>query len=345
MSKETILMTISKYQPQGGHNIVINNLCRGLNQKGFRVIIGAFSFEGTPPEGIEFIKLKKTGNWENEFDNTKIDLIHNHQTKLNYYSLKTKTPFIFHYHGVMGKIQEINLEISLSLCQNKIQKIISVAQCVQNDIPKRLREKIPTEVIYNGVDTDFFNIDSVRPYKKGDPQLLFVGNLTSYKNVEFIVNSMQIIKEKFPNVHLQIIGDGDEFHNLKEIIKTRKLENHVTLLGKISSFDEIKKRYISSDLYISASTLEACPLPPLEAMACGKPVLLIDIPAHQELIKKSNGGLVFSLNKENDIQKKMVDIFEKREYFCESSRKFCENNNWSQVCNRISKIYEEILAY
>ena len=235
--------------------------------------------------------------------------------------------------------------MSLSLCQNKIQKIISVAQCVLNDIPKRLREKIPTEVIYNGVDTDFFNIDSVRPYKKGDPQLLFVGNLTSYKNVEFIVNSMQIIKEKFPNVHLQIIGDGNEFHNLEEIIKTKKFENHVTLLGKISSFDEIKKRYISSDLYVSASTLEACPLPPLEAMACGKPVLLTDIPAHQELIEKSNGGLVFSLNKENDIQKKMVDIFEKREYFCESSRKFCENNNWSQVCNRISKIYEEILAY
>ncbi len=235
MSKETILMTISKYQAQGGHNIVINNLCRGLNQKGFRVIIGAFSVEGTPPEGIEFIKLKKTGNWGNEFDNIKIDLIHNHQTTLNYYSLKTKTPFIFHYHGVMGKIQEINLKMSLSLCQNKIQKIISVAQCALNDIPKRFREKIPTEVIYNGVDTDFFNIDSVRLYTKGDPQLLFVGSLTSYKNVEFIINSMQIIKEKFPNVHLQIVGDGDEFHNLEEIIKTRKLENHITLLGKISS--------------------------------------------------------------------------------------------------------------
>lgn len=344
MSKETILMTIARYQQQGGHNNVINNLCRGLNQIGFRVIIGAFSYDNSPPEGIEFIKLKKAMNWGEEFRNMKVDLIHNHQTKLNYYSLKTKIPFIFHYHGVMGKIQEMNLKISLWLCQNKIRKIISVAQSALNDIPKGIREKIPTEVIYNGVDTDFFNINSECPYKKGEPQLLFVGNLASYKNVEFIVNSMNIIKEKFPNINLQIIGEGSEFYNIKKVIKTKKLENFVTLLGKISSLDEIRKRYNSSDLYVSASTLEACPLPPLEAMACGKPILLSEIPAHQELVEKSNGGLIFSLKNKNDLQRKIVDIFEKRERFSYSSRKFCENNNWSQVCNRISKIYEEILS-
>ncbi|MGC1134910.1 MAG: glycosyltransferase [Nitrososphaeraceae archaeon] len=49
-------------------------------------------------------------------------------------------------------------------------------------------------------------------------------------------------------------------------------------------------RYSFCDIYVSASTKEAFGLPLFQAMACGKPVLVSDIPVHKELVAASNGG-------------------------------------------------------
>ena len=42
MNNESILMIISEYQPTGVHNIVINNLCKGLNKLSYNTVIGVF---------------------------------------------------------------------------------------------------------------------------------------------------------------------------------------------------------------------------------------------------------------------------------------------------------------
>jgi len=113
------------------------------------------------------------------------------------------------------------------------------------------------------------------------------------------------------------------------------------LIGKINSREEIRSRYLSSDVYVSASIFEACPLPPLEAMACGLPVLLSEIPAHKELIEKSNGGLNFSLTKKDDIVKKISEIFQKKKDFRSNSRIFAQNNDWKIVAKKIVSIYNK----
>ena len=77
---------------------------------------------------------------------------------------------------------------------------------------------------------------------------------------------------------------------------TIKLEKNVELTGRIDS-DELKFRYSSCDVYVSASTFEVCPVPTLEAMACGKPLVLFDIEPHREMIEISNAGKIFSFEK------------------------------------------------
>lgn len=342
MTREAILMTLKEYQSVGGHSIVINNLCTGLNKIGYNVVIGAFSINGKPPDGIEIVKLNRFGDLTNIGNGYRFDLIHNHQPSLNYYSILTKKPFLFHYHGAMGKIQEINLNFSLNLCQNHISKIISVAYSALSKIPKNIQYKIPNEVVYNGVDTNLFNPNFTSPIPKGEPQLIFVGNLFKYKNVIKIINLMPSIIKSYPKVHLQVVGEGDEYSNLNREVISKQLTNHVSLLGKISSLEELRNRYLSSDIYISASTIEASPLPPLEAMACGVPLLLFNIPAHRELIEKSKAGLTFSLAN-SDLQIKIKEVYENRKNFGDSARKFAKESDWTKVCKKISQVYEKIL--
>src|SRR5919106_528600 len=221
MSRGSILMVVSGYRVSG-HQTVINNLCSGLYKLGYNVAIGAFSFDQDLPDNIEMVNLKnfilKSSRYSsNRYD---FDIIHSHQPKLNYYSFLTQKPFIFHYHGASNRIQKISLKVSSYLCRNKISKIIGISNAAINDLRNILGEFIfstlSSSVIVNcGVDTRYYHMGLPRPYKMGDPQLLFVGNLYPHKNVIRIIKAIPKIIKFYPEVHFQIVGNGEEYQNLE----------------------------------------------------------------------------------------------------------------------------------
>ncbi|MCH7561415.1 MAG: glycosyltransferase family 4 protein, partial [Thaumarchaeota archaeon] len=297
MTKGSILMSKwSPYTGTTGHDIVIENLCKGLNKLGYETSLGTFTFEKEPPEFIKKVHFRKSISTIPKEEN--FDIIHNHQTLFNFYSLFSKKPFLFHYHLATNKKQEMLLKMSLTLCRNKIKKIIAVSDPEYEQI-KNLT-KISTYAIHNGVDTEFFKPNLSKPYVKGTPQLLYVGNLFIYKNIEKIIFAMKKILITYSNAHLQIIGYGEDHERLLTIIKKLNLEKHVELVGKVFR-DELRLRYSSCDVYVSASKVEAIELTPLEAMACGKPAVLFDTPTHRKFISESKAGGIFSSEDSQDM--------------------------------------------
>ena len=227
------------------------------------------------------------------------------------------------------------------LCKRKISRIITISNTVIEQIESSVKN-IPTDIIYTGVNTKFYNTNLPVNNKKGNPQLLFVGVLYSHKNLKAIIHSMPKIIDEFPKVHFQIVGDGEEYVQLKTLIKMKKLENNIELLGRISD-DELKSRYASCDIYISASTHEMLDLPAIEVMACGKPVVLSDIPVHKELINASKAGRTFSLEDKSDIISKIKEVYADKETLNIQARNFAEQNDWSNVCKKVSDIYQKII--
>jgi len=342
MAKRSVLMVVAKYPATHGHTTVIDNLCAGLNKMGYRAAIGAFSFEKDPPFDIGKISLSKSRLLTSGVKYLDFDIIHSHQSRVNYYllSIKPTKPIVLHYHGAANKIQELNFKFSMRLYKNRISKIISVSNAGTSQITK-LIGSVNATVIYNGVDIDFYKPDLPQPYKKGNPQLLFVSALREYKKTPLLVESMPEILQKYPDAHLQIVGDGEDFLRLKELIKKKNLESKVELTGKIND-EELRLRYSSCDLYLSASTFEVCPVPTLEAMACGKPLVLYDIESHKEMVDVSKAGMVFSLIGNSTIANKIDEVYKNKITFGHAARKFAENHDWSSVCKQISEIYDQI---
>jgi 1,2-diacylglycerol 3-alpha-glucosyltransferase len=334
-------MVVAKYPATFGHTSVINYLCKELNELGYRAAIGAFSFDSEPPFNIETVKLNKRKLLTTGVSYLDFDIIHPHQARVLYYLLSKKPtkPIIFHYHGASDRIQELNFKLAMWKYKNKISKIISVSNAGINQM-KKLVKDISADVLYNGVDTKLFNPNLGDPYKKGNPQLLFVSALRKYKKVEILINSIPSILKKFPDAHLQIVGDGENFATLESMIQEKKLENKVELLGKIEH-DDLKFYYSSCDLYISASTFEVCPVPPIEAMACGKPLLLFDIEPHVEIINASKAGKIFSTTNPDDISELVSDVLQSKDVLEISARKFGEQHDWSLIGKQLSLIYEE----
>lgn len=335
-------MAVAQYPATSGHTTVIDNLCKELNKIGYFASIGAFSFKADPPYGIEKIKLSKTKLLTFGVSSLDFDIIHPHQSRVLYYLLtkKPSKPIVFHYHGASNQIQEKNFILSMKLFRNRINKIISVSQTGISQMQKLIPD-INADIIYNGVNTKDFNQNVSISNKKGEPQLLFVSSLRSYKNACFLIEHMNEILKIFPNAHLQIIGDGEDYNKLKELIKTKSLERYVELIGKIPQSD-LPKWYSTCDVYVSASTFEVCPVPPLEAMACGKPLVLFDIEPHREILERSKSGEIFSDNSNGDYVSKIKKVYNNRKILGINAQNFALTQDWSDIAKQLSETYQKL---
>lgn len=334
-------MIENTYHGVGGHDTVIDSLGIGLDKLGYNVALGAFSFEKNPPSNMRKVKLNKFSLTKKTVDGFSYDLIHCHESFMNYYTLLNKKPLVYHFHGPNGILQEINFQLSMAICQNRISKMITVSQSSMEFLRGKTG-KIPIEIIYNGVETDLFNPDLPSPHVKGHPQLLFVGNLIPSKNVSILIDAMELILKTYPQAHLQIIGAGPTYKHLKKKIRHKKLERHIELLGKLDK-NEIKFYYSSCDVFVSPSFAEQHSITAFEAMACGKPVILSNIPPFREVLGDSNTGLTFSHFDATDIKNKLEQVFEKKEFFAKNTRKWAEEFSWDSSCKKVSGIYEELI--
>ena len=335
-------MVVAKYPATRGHTTVINNLCKELSQLGYETAIGAFSFTEDPPFQIKKVVLNKMKLLKSGVKYLNYDIIHSHQPRVHYYLLSKKPtkPIIFHYHGAANKIQEMNFKVSMKLYKKRIKKIISVSKTGVEQIEKMIGTT-EVDVIYNGADTNFYNTDLPIPFKKGEPQLLFVSALHKYKNAGVLIHAIPEILLQFPNAHLQIVGDGEDVPKLKNLIKKLNLEEKVELTGKVTN-EELRLRYSSCDVYLSASNFEVCPVPTLEAMSCGKPLVLYDINPHREIIELSSAGVLFLKLNKKEISTQIKEVIENKEKYSNNAIIFAKKHDWKNISQQVAKIYEEI---
>lgn len=335
-------MVVAKYPATRGHTTVINNLCKELSQLGYETAIGAFSFTEDPPFQIKKVVLNKMKLLKSGVKYLNYDIIHSHQPRVHYYLLSKKPtkPIIFHYHGAANKIQEMNFKVSMKLYKKRIEKMISVSKTGVEQIEKMIGTT-KVDVIYNGADTNFYNTNLPIPFKKGEPQLLFVSALHKYKNAGVLIHAIPEILLQFPNTHLQIVGDGEDVPKLKDLIKKLNLEEKVELTGKVTN-EELRLRYSSCDVYLSASNFEVCPVPTLEAMSCGKPLVLYDINPHREIIELSAAGVLFSKLNKKEISTQIKEVIENKEKYSNNAIIFAKKHDWKNISQQVAKIYEEI---
>lgn len=322
-----------------GISTVIGNLSIQLQRLGHDVTIGAFSFSEKPPAGVNFEKLFSPTLMTL---NRQYDVIHSHQPSTNFLAAIVKTPFIYEYHGCpygFLNFSRLNTEFSLRFIRFLKKKVIAISQTAADELIAF--KDLDVEIVPHGVDNQrFFGAKGV--YRKGKPHLLFVGHLHPHKRVDELISSMTELVTIYPDAYLQIIGSGGEIGNLKAQVSRLSLTRHVGFLEWVPEA-ELPAYYASCDVYVSASRWEMFGLPSLEAMACCKPVVVSFIPAHWELIQKSNAGLLYTAGDTNDLVRKISEVYNRKKYFGQNALQFAEKNDWSVVANHIVTIYSHML--
>lgn len=136
-------------------------------------------------------------------------------------------------------------------------------------------------VTHLGVDHERYKpLEESRTDAEEKPYALFVGRLERKKNIVTLIRSFTLWKERHPNEPLQLVlagklgakFGGSGGNEIQEALTASSVQNDILLPGYIS--EEEKVRLLQrAFVYIQPSYYEGFGLPPLEAMACGVPVI------------------------------------------------------------------------
>lgn len=160
----------------------------------------------------------------------------------------------------------------------RADSIIAISSVAKEELIEKFSvESSRINVVPHGVDTDVFKphpVSQVGQFckKKGKIYLLFVGSLTKRKNLESLLKAIAIILRKRPDIHLLMVGDGEEKTYLKNLVELLHLSDNVTFFGSVSR-ETLIELYNLSDYLVLPSYKEGFGMIMLEALACEKPVV------------------------------------------------------------------------
>ena len=141
------------------------------------------------------------------------------------------------------------------------------------------------QVIYNAIDERFLTApdeattERVRQrYQLDHPFVLYVGNIKPHKNIERMIEAFGRSREDGPDeLKLVIIGDEvSKYPSLRQMVHRHKLDKHVRFLG-FQPQETLASFYRLAGAFVFPSLYEGFGLPPLEAMACGTPVITSNV--------------------------------------------------------------------
>jgi glycosyltransferase involved in cell wall biosynthesis len=170
------------------------------------------------------------------------------------------------------------------------------------------------------------NAIEVKPYVQQDTSryCVYVGGLRRVKGVYAILAAAK----KLPSLSFVIVGDGEEYDNLKTEISAQQLSN-VNLVGHLSGQGLQAIVAKAQMLIIPTECYENCPMVVLEAYALKRPVIGARIGGIPELVVDNTTGMLFEPANVEDLVEKIVYLDSRPELersMGEEGRKRLERN-------------------
>ncbi len=167
-------------------------------------------------------------------------------------------------------------------------------------------------VVYNAVDARFVHRQRadveylIDKYKlpRDKRVIMYVGNLKPHKNLPKLLEAYSAMKDR-ENTCLVLVGKAFDSEDLTPEIKKLGIEDSVVRTGIIVD-NELVDFYNLADLFVFPSLYEGFGIPPLEAMACGTPVVCSDNSSLPEVV--GDAAYMFNPYDVNQIREAMEKV-------------------------------------
>lgn len=121
-------------------------------------------------------------------------------------------------------------------------------------------------------------------------RFLIVSRLIGWKAIDFGIMAFAALRRRYPTVHLQIAGEGDELPRLQNLVDQLELHAHIEFLG---FQQDINRVYQANDCLLHVSTIESFGRVIIEANWRGLPAIVPQCAGTGELVINNHTGLTF----------------------------------------------------
>jgi glycosyltransferase involved in cell wall biosynthesis len=235
-------------------------------------------------------------------------------------------------------------------------KLISVSRWVREDIAKYGISPEKITPIPNGIDTNAFKPAS-RSSKEAkavreklglgeDPVIIWVGRIVKQKGLRYMLDAMPSIIEKEHDAKLVIVGWGNGLNALKQQAVKLGIEKSVLFPGPMVG-DQLVAAYQAADVFVLPSLWEVLSIAALEAMACGKPMVVSNAGGNPELVDEGKNGFVVPKRDSKALAEAVAKVLsdEKlRGKMSEASRLKAEKEfDWELITDKTLALYKTLV--
>jgi glycosyltransferase involved in cell wall biosynthesis len=239
----------------------------------------------------------------------------------------------------IGRLHEAAAVIAVS--ENTKKDILRYSQCRPEQV----------HVVYHGVDAAFSpdaDRDRVLALRKslapdGSRLLLHVGLTTPYKNIETVVWVVHLLSTHM-NERVRLVKVGQAFTaSQQQLIRQLGLDDRVVHLGRLEP-TELITCYQSCDVLLFPSIYEGFGWPPLEAMACGTPVVASRAGSIPEIV--GDAGVLEEPRAADKLARAVANILaneQLRKNLIAAGLRRAAQFSWQRSIARLVNIYEDVL--
>ncbi|MFZ6030163.1 MAG: glycosyltransferase family 4 protein [Chloroflexota bacterium] len=180
---------------------------------------------------------------------------------------------------------------------SRCQHIVIPSESIRSLLVQEYGLVGPYTVIPTGIELSRFEggengnqVRQVYGWRDDDVLMVSVGRLAKEKNWELLLQVVALMTD-MPHLHLALIGDGPECHNLQRLAAELGIAGQVSFVGEVP-FDEVPAFLKAADFFAFASVTETQGLVTVEAMAAGLPVVAIDASGTRDIVQDGVQGFL-----------------------------------------------------
>ena len=178
-----------------------------------------------------------------------------------------------------------------------------------------------------------------------DLVLLFVGRINFIKNIDFIVRSLRIAKDKGLRFKMLFVGQGQDEDKLKALVTELGLDEEVVLCGLVKEKSMLEKIYSRAKIFLFPSLYDANSLVQIEAACQSTPTLFLRGARTAGMITEDVNGFLCDAD-EHAYAEKIMRILSDDAYYLKVSEGAFRDiyRTWDQVVDDVYEEYKRLIA-
>ena len=214
---------------------------------------------------------------------------------MDYAIKRFENPILNHLYHSLDKNVQKNVYSIWNVSDIMFKARISLRKPKKHDAPQFV---VP-------VGVDFSKINRSTSNQVNMNRIAYMGGLHPTFNPQILLEALPQLIERFPDLKLVIIGTGPLENEIRDFIKDKGLENHVTMFGYIEDHSEVERILtgccIGFALYMPnphTYKMFTDVSKPKVYMGCGLPVIITSVPPIAREVRKYQTGIVIKYDKE-----------------------------------------------